>query len=304
MQQHILDVSSDPASRTCSDPAFEAWRLALCKRAANGESAHDRLQRDSVHQRALLSMLAVRFLDGALQLDPRDRSSAATLRTHPYIASVASTNPHEPRSTAGGVRCAGAGQVAGVGSAEAVPSARSGPSAGVNRPCMCKGYCCNSMRQHPSGRAIGRRLDKCTAQAMEGSNYCKDCLCSHCRQRVARRGEFCWGCSRGSDMPPAGSIWHLVNKFEASLARMKLLDLDVFLGHAKHGNTCSTAVAALLWEPSGVAAFYRRLQADCPEDRCPTPRELRRAILAAADVVDVAQGDGPLPPAGLRQPCG
>ena len=93
MQKQILYACSGPASATCSDPALEEWRHALCKRAARGESPYDRLQRDSVHQGAPISMLAGSFLDGALQLDPQDRSAAAVLKKHAYIADVAGTDP-------------------------------------------------------------------------------------------------------------------------------------------------------------------------------------------------------------------
>ena len=61
-QKQILHVCSDPASATCWDPGLEEWKCALCKRAARGESPYDRLQRDSVHQGAPLSMLTSSFL--------------------------------------------------------------------------------------------------------------------------------------------------------------------------------------------------------------------------------------------------
>ena len=68
--------------------------------------------------------------------------------------------------------------------------------------------------------------------------------------------------------PPAGSVWIYVKKFEASLARMRLLDLDTFLRHAEPGDTCSNAVAALLSEPSRVEAPFRKLRAHRKEEKC------------------------------------
>ena len=108
--------------------------------------------------------------------------------------------------------------------------------------------------------------------------------------------------------PDPGSVWHYLKKFDKSLGKLMARDLDAFLLHTDATYTCSNAVAALLWEPAGVAAFCKSLRAGrasaAPDHGSAPPegvglttpattQELRRALLAACSAVEKLRDEEP-----------